>query len=521
MGRTFLQQDTQIYASYTYDDTLVAGSTLQSGAATAQDDLNSLRSQIKRIIWTDAAGNWYDDIQTVNGKKRALKDLNVDLDDIETKRFLFRTEVLTDITIPATQNYVVLSVAGSEAPSQVAAVGAATTEGAVVAFHSGTFGTHSLNLVTGPNGLTPKNLVIVRDATTKQVISSSGKDVYGLIQSEIVTNGHTFDDTTQRVQISFVIENAGGTALIACPAVDIQGKSINYAYVRRMFLDNIPEDAYLMGVFTDQSATTDVTLDNAVDNQSGPVTQTQNIDWRISDTFALKFEDSTGARNIFQVAPASGNDTVSVDADTITFTNPTNNTTFTNGVSFDTSGTQLNVGVTAGQIDSAAALTLLSGGTSDLAVRAAGELYLDDSNQTGSTWAQTAGIKLSDTTAEWDNFEAAFGEVSLLNAIYQARSGSRIKGVAVPTGNISANTNVTFVGGGANIDAQLPAYLGADFVSKVDVYLNGDLLRNGANSGANHDVYPGTTPANGDLMFEFNIKGGGSKPDVITVIVTS
>jgi hypothetical protein len=139
-------------------------------------------------------------------------------------------------------------------------------------------------------------------------------------------------------------------------------------------------------------------------------------------------------------------------------------------------------------------------------------------NQTGSTWSQTNGIKLSDTTAEWDNFETAFGEVSLLNAIYQARQGSRTKGVAVVTVAASANTNVTFVGGGANLDAQLPAYLSGNFVAKVDVYLNGVLLRNGANAAANHDVYPGDTPADGDLKFEFALKAG-SKPDVITSVV--
>jgi len=521
MGRTFLQQDTQIYSSDTYSDVVAAGSTLQSGAATLQDDLNSIRSQLKRAIWDDGAGNWYDDIPTINTKKRGIRDLNFDLDDIELKRFLFRTEILTDVVVPATQNWVTLVVANSETPTQVAAVGAATTEGAVVAFHSGTFDTHALDLVTGTNALRPKNLVIIRDAATGGVIqTTTGKDVYALIQSEVATNGHTFDDTTQRVQLSFVIENGTGTALIACPVGDIENKTFNYAYARRIYLDNIPEDAYLAGVFTDQSASTDVTLDRAIDNQSGPATQVQNIRWQITDTFALDFEDSAGTRDLLKIAPASGNDVVSVNADTITFTNPTNATTFTNGVSFDTSGTQLNVGVTAGQIDSAGALTLLSAAAADITINSAGEIFFDDVNQTGSTWAQTAGIKLSDSTAEWDNFETAFGEVSLLNAIYQARSGSRIKGVAVPTGNISANTNVTFVGGGANIDAQLPAYVSGDFLAKVDVYLNGQLLRNGANSAANHDVYPGTTPANGDLMFEFNLKAG-SKPDVITMIVYS
>jgi hypothetical protein len=44
-------------------------------------------------------------------------------------------------------------------------------------------------------------------------------------------------------------------------------------------------------------------------------------------------------------------------------------------------------------------------------------------------------------------------------------------------------------------------------------------MRNGANSAANHDVYPGTSPANGDLKFEFALKGTGSHPDVITMTI--
>lgn len=642
MGRTFIQQDTQIYSSDTYSDTVTVGSTLQSGAATLQDDLNSIRSQLKRFNWADSVGNWYDDVQTVNAKKRGIKDLNFDLDDIEEKRLLFRSQVLTDITVPASVaatgtittvsganlvdgetftlndgintptifefdsgggvtgghtavtftggdsdatvaaaiqsaingvgstllitassgggavtnlthdqggtagnqaitdtvadvgftetgmsggagDIVVLSQAGSETPTETAAVGAGTATGAIVAVLATDVGKWFTTNVSGPNAISAKNVVIVRDASNEQPIQNgNGKDVYGYLQTETgVVDGDTFNDTTHQVQISFIAENLAGSAFEHVDAVYTGGKTINYSYVRRINFDAVPETAFLSGVFIDQSAAaSDVTLDRAIDNQIGPATQTQNIRWQVSDTFTLDFEDSTGVRNIFQIAPASGNDSVSFDADTITFTNPTNATTFTNGVSFDTSGTQLNVGVTAGQIDSAGALTLLSAAASDLTIRAANEIFFDDVNQTGSTWAQTAGIKLSDTTAEWDNFETAFGEVSLLNAIYQARQGSRTKGVAVPTGNISADTNVTFVGGGANIDAQLPAYLDADFVLKVDVYLNGVLLRNGANSGSNHDVYPGTTPANGDIKFEFGVKAG-SKPDVITMIAWS
>ena len=57
------------------------------------------------------------------------------------------------------------------------------------------------------------------------------------------------------------------------------------------------------------------------------------------------------------------------------------------------------------------------------------------------------------------------------------------------------------------------------FVDDCDVYLNGELLRNGANAAANHDVYPGTTPAQGMLKFEFTLRGTGTKPDQLCMIV--
>lgn len=643
MGRTFIQQDSQVYSSQTYNDTLSAGSTLQTGAANLQDDLNSVRSQLKRAIYDDGAGNWYDDIPTVNSKKRAIFDLNTDLNDIEEKRLLFRAQVLTDISVPASvaatgtittvggANLVdgetftlndgintptvfefdsgggvtganvavpftggdsaatvagaiqtavngvggtllisagsgggavtnlthnrggtvgnraitdtvadagftttgmtggagdikILSQASSETPTETAAVNAGTANGAIVATLSTDVGQHSLTEVSGPNNISPKSLVIVRDATTGQPLQNgNNKDIFGLLQVETgVVDGDSFNDTNHQAQISFVAENAAGNDLEHVDAIYVGGKTINYSYVRRINFDAIPETAFLSGVFIDQSASaSDVTLNNAIDNQVGAATQTdRNIRWQITDTFSLDFEDSTGARDILKIAPNSGGDAVTVDADTITFTNPTNNTTFTNGVSFDTGGTQLNVGVTAAQIDSAGALTIATAAAADMRLNSAGEVYFDDVNQTGSTWAQTNGIKLSDTTQEWDDYETVFGEVSLLRAIYMARSGARVKGVAVPTGAISANTNVTGAGGSPNIDAQLPAYVSGDFLTKVDVYLNGVLLRNGANAAANHDVYPGDVPADGDLKFEFGLVAG-TKPDVVTMIVYS
>jgi len=630
MGRTFLRQDAQVRNSVAYTDNIGAGSALESGSADLERDLNAVRSQLNRILdATMSGGKWYDDVYTpVGGTKRGVKQVNIDLKDIEDKRMLFRTEVLTDITVPAavaatgsftsvtganlndgetftisdgihtpvvfefdsnstvTPGYVavvftggdsanavaitmrtaingaanldvtaggsgttvsltndvkgsqgnvglaetvanagfvftgmsggagdmkLLVSASSEDPTLVAAVDAGTAIGAVVkVLGSGVIGMWSSADITGPNDINPKNLCIIRNASNDDPILSGGKEVFGLLQAQSGTaDGDSFDDATKKVQLSFVREAvAGGHTLEHVPADDMGGKVINYAYARRINLDAIPEEIFLTGVFIDQAASVDVTLDNAVDNQSGPVTQQQNIDWRIDDTKTLKFQDSTGGTNLIAILPNVGNDVVQFNLDNLDV-NTTNAPDFNQGIKVATSSTEIDVGVTAGYINST--------GAADLGVRAGGELYLDDGNQTGSTWVQVAGIKLSDTQAEWNAFRTQFGEISLLAAITQSyTSSSRSKTVGVLTANVPANTNVT---GGTNLDATLGNYTGKTFVTDLDIYLNGQLMRNGANAGANHDVYPGTAAATGDLMFEFNLHGSPGNPDVITMII--
>lgn len=513
MSRTFIRQDTQIRNSDVYDDTLAAGVALETGQTEIEGDLNALRSQVKRIL---GEADWY---TALSG--RSLAALSTDLLDIETKKLLKRTQVLTDVTVTAAQNWEILSVAGSEAPTVPAAVGG-TTVGAVVAqsaLNGAGFNVHELIEVAGQNAMLPKNLCLVRDSTTGQPVQSAGRDVYALLQYESTgADGGTFNDTSAgaRVKLSFVRPTAGLDDLEACPSADIAGKTINYAYAYRFAFDNIIEDAFLTdGNWMDQAASVDVTLDNAIDNQSGPATQAQNIDVRITDGVSWDFQTSDGGRTLLSIAPAGGGDVVSLDLDTLDINN-TASVDVLNGVVVDSGGTAISLGVTAGEISSAGALSVLSGGAADLTVRAVGgELFLDDVNQTGSTWAQTAGIKLSDTTSEWNNFETAFGEVSLLNAIVQANnSAARSKTVAVVTTTVNADVNVTGAAS-PNLDAQLGDYSGVTFVTDVDIYLNGALLRNGANAAANHDVYPGNTPADGDLKFEFRVKTG----DVITMVI--
>lgn len=511
MPRTFLRQSTQIRNSDTYDDTLAAGVTLETAATHIEDDLNGLRSQVNRIIDDSLVGNWYDAIPTVTSlgasKTRSLLDLNTDLDALEEKRLLFRTQVLTDITVPAAQNFVILSVAGTEAPTLAAAVGTTTQSGAVVAFSAG-FGAHALDEVLGVNAINPHNLCLVRDATTSEVITSSnGKTIYALLQSEIATNPHVINDINQRVQLSFVEENATGDDLVAVAVADIQGLTINYSYVQRLDLSSLPTDAYLSGVFVDLVASTDVTLDNAIDNQVGPATQTQNIDVQIDDGLSWDFQDSTGGTTLLSVAPAAGNDTVQFNVDTFDVNNATT-ADFLNGISVDTGGTPINLGVTAGQID--------TGAGNDLFIEAGQELFFDDLNQTGSTWVQTDGIKLSEVTQDWDDFRTNFGEVSILEAFNLLSNASqRNKSTALVTvATIASGTDCNNTVNG-NIDIDLLDYSTVTFVTDVDVYLNGVLMRNGANAAANHDVYPGTLATQGDIQFEFDL----FQDDQITMIV--
>ena len=521
MARTFLRQDTQIRNSDLYDDTLAAGVTLESGATEIERDLNGVRSQLNRLIWSTTSGNWYDDIPTINGKKRAVRDLNFDLDELETQKLLCRESLLTDVTVTAAQNWEILTAGSLETPPDVAAV-ALTVDGAVVAQSalSGVgFNVFELTELAGPNAIYPKNLMIVRDSTTGQVLQSSGRDIFALLQYESTgVDGAAFNDTSagNRAKLSFVRQNAALDDLEACPVADIAGKTINYAYVVRYQLDNIPEDCFLgQSSFVDASSNTDITRQRAYDNQAATVVEqatnatldlnAAGIAWVIRDLVNT---------NLFKILEGStgGTSEIQLGTDVDVFNVDAQLNDFAKGLKTATGGVEIDIGTTV----IANTGTIETTGTDDLRLFGARELFLDDSNQVGSTWAQTNGIKLSDTTAEWDDYEAAFGgEVSLLRGIYLAKTaGARgVKTYANVTATTAANLNVSLAD--ANLDVALPAMFAGTFTLDYDVFLNGDLIRPGANSGANHDYYPGTvlTPA-AQLKFEFTVKIN----DVICVI---
>jgi hypothetical protein len=418
---------------------------------------------------------------------------------------------------------VVLSVAGSEAPSEHGAIGAVTTKGAVAAYNSD-FPNWKLVKVSHPSSaIQPKNLCIVRDASTGEVILSGDKEVYALLASEVVTDDQIFNDTTQQVELVFVKENMTGTDLEQVPGTDIGGKTINYSYVRRLDFDNLPETAFLTEVFLDQAGAVDVTRQHAYDNQgTTPVEMAEDAYLDIALTKLWDIRDALNA-DLFKITEGSGLGvtTLQVGAAVDTFDVNAIVNDFDKGVTVDSGGVDIQLGITA--IANTATIGTLAG--NDLRLDGAREMRLDDGNQTGSTWVvETDGIKLSDTTAEWDAFRTAFGEVSLLNAIVAAQgSAARAKQHAnVILANIPANT---LIKGDvvANISAVLPSYKGLDFEDDVDVYINGLLQRPGASALTNNDVYPSAVAAEqalGNFYCEYQLNfRGGTNPDVIIMTV--
>lgn len=71
--------------------------------------------------------------------------------------------------------------------------------------------------------------------------------------------------------------------------------------------------------------------------------------------------------------------------------------------------------------------------------------------------------------------------------------------------DIAANTTIST---STNATGTLLDYSGVTFADDVELHVNGVLMRCGATSGANYDVYPAGTAASGDFACEFNLKQG-------------
>lgn len=517
MARTFIRQSTQIASSDVYlDDIAPDESTYETLPEDIEQNLNHLRSQIQSLINRDGEtfsnGKWWNDITAPNtfenGSKRGVSALNRDLHSLERKRVLTSFVSLADVTVPSGQNYVVLSDVQLPNPSnigQAVAIGSTDLTGSVAAYNA-TFGSHALDEVPGATAISPKNLCMVVTGSNRDPLLSTGSIVYALFQVENNTNGHTMNGTDKRAQLSFVKVNDTGDDLVACPAADIQNLVINYVSSVRKALGDLNEQDFLRGAEIDVPSTSASSRKNGYDNQgSVPVVLSNNASLDINSTYFWEIADSS-SNPLFKVTEGAvaGNSTVQLASDVDYFDVNAVDVDFNGGVKFSTGGTRIDVGVTAGTVETTA--------TDDLKLKGAGEIYLNDGNKPVS-WSVSSGVKLSDTATEWANFESAFGEVSLLKAAYQSRRRDKV--YAEVLGNVAANTNVSGgLGAGANLknSVVLPYMNSGSFVKDYDIYLNGQLLNPGANSGTDNDYYPGIDEYS--LKFEFPLKDG----DIICVV---
>jgi len=241
-----IRQLTQVHQSATFtDNTTPSLANFETNPTNLETDMNNLRSQVNNLL-NAQAGNWYDSPFTGGGGSGGTNDLAItDLNIVPVACF---ADVLTDVTVTAAQNWEILSVAGSEAPTVVGST-ADTTEGAIVASTptSGVgFDIWEGTERAGSSAIAPNNLLLIRDSTTLQPLQSGGRDIFGLLQVESnFVNGTAFTDvTTGLVKISFVIINGAGDDLIICPSVDIAGFTINYNYPSVIFFKNLDPSCF-------------------------------------------------------------------------------------------------------------------------------------------------------------------------------------------------------------------------------------------------------------------------------------
>lgn len=499
----------QVRKAFTFTDTLTASqiSTIETDAVDSEDFLGGVLSQFNKII---GATNWYDPVQSAAGEPRNLKTLTDNIFYKDMLRWRVKTQ---DVAVPAGQNYVVLNAASSETPAETAAVGAGSANGAVVAIIA-TFGAHALTEVSGLNYLQPKNGCLVRDAATFDPILSGGRFVMALLQAETgVVDGNTFNDTDKRAQLSFVRSNAGGTALEAVPVADIEGKTINFSYGSRTELNLANEQDFQFFAFSDPSSTASITLQQAyVGGNTIDVQTTEgNLVFNLSQDTTVFQVQRNGANLMSFTRDDTTGDVIQIDADTLdaNLTNPLNVNV---GASFATSGTTINVGTTAGQVD-ATALTVRST-TGDLTLRSADDVLFQ-------TVRETTALPLDDATAGAISALPGGPYTSVSAAIRKALLSSDLDiFVQVLANNYGRDVNVP----GAtetwtpalDLTNRTISMLSAD-IANCDtlLFLNGVLLRGGT-AATNNDVYKGDTVADGDLKYDFT--KGVKTGDQITAI---
>lgn len=491
------------------DDTLSASSiaNVESTAVDQVDFFKGVLSQFKRIIHGGDSGNWHDDIATVFGNSSSLKTL-YNRATLEAKNALALRANLNDVSVPSSQNWVALTSTGKP-DKNIAIAGSAI--GAVTAQLAGAIGSHSLTEVSGANPLRPKSLVYVFDGATGDSLLSSGRLILGLLQvGTDATDGNPFGDSgNDQGQISFVRANATYDDLEACPVADIESKSIIYAFSWRESLSNLPEEFFRGDLESaDPQAGVTISLDSAYDGGYYMVVDGTDVDIRLADTKSWVFRAGTGSALVTFTRNDSTGDVAKFDVDTFDVNNATD-ADFLNGAKFDTGGTTINVGVTAGQIDATA--LELEATSGDLTLKSSLDINF-------TTDEETSGIDLDDATA---------GPISGLFGQSFASIAAAIK-YAGEHGGVDLSLKITVLGSNYGQGVNIPGAVQDLTTYPIDmntpasveqlVFLNGRLLY-GGNVSTKNDVYEGTTPASGDIMVDF-AKGVKIGDVIISVVLT-
>lgn len=501
-----LQRLDQLHKPDAYNDARSAASIAGSEAADLDfaDAYDAMLSQVKRIIYGGEVGNWYDDPELVGpaGKTDATLYELVRRARLEDKDILTYRLNLNDITVPAAQNWVAISAAGSLPAHNIAIVN--TTQGAVVAQLAGAIGSHSLSENSGLNALKPKNLIQIFDGATGAVLQSGGRDVYGLLQvGSAATDGNAFATSgNDQPQISFVRPTSTYDDLEAVPVADIENAVIVYGYSCRDDLVDTPEEAFRGDLETAQGVAGGVSLDLAYDGGYFMVVDGNDVDIRLADTKSWVFRSGTGSGLMAITRDDTTGDEVGISSAVERFDCDAADNDFSAGVKAATGSQTINIGVTAGGvIDSASAE--LRANTGDATIRSTNQ------DVQFQTVRETTPIPLDDATA---------GAISALTGGPHASIAAAIK-YAIDAGGIAFVLKVSISGANYNQGVNIPnithdltAYtLDMNTPANTDMllFLNGRLLY-GGNATTKNDVYAGDTPANGDIKVDFprGIKSG-------------
>lgn len=518
MAVTLIRSD-QLRTLDSWDDTKTSSeiAALEGSAVDMYDVWEGILSQIKQMIYGDNSGNWYDEIDD-GSTLESLYTLRTHTFTDEKLVSLWRQN-LNSITVPSSQNWVVLASAGWPPDKNIAIV--TTTEGAVSAQLAGAVGSHDLAVITGPSAVAPGNLCAITDAQGQPIETSGGKRIWGLLQvGSAATDGNAFSLTgNDQGQISFVTRKSDNTGYEACGVSDIEDKVILYAFTNRDVLSDHNQYA-LRGDIIDADPTVgSVTLDTAYQGGNYITVSGLPVEIRLDDTKIFQVEQgNTGTTFLKVTRNDTTGDVIEMDADSLDIDVPSGGVSFSQGIVVDDDDQDLNLGVTAaGQIDSTSvALKGTAGDATVEAVGAGNDVNLVAADQVNFTTVnESSGIPLDDGTA--GAISGLFGQTfaSISAAIkYAGEQG----GVDFTLKTFTAGSNYNK---GVNIPAavqditQFPIDMNTPASVEQLVFLNGRLLF-GGNGTTKNDVYAGTTPASGDIMVDFN-KGIKSGDVIISV----